>query len=65
MTSLKRLKTETKILNCEAKAVIDNNFKFWNEERSSLFRFRNRDFFSPFSAQVACQILAFFVIVSE
>ena len=41
MTSLKRLKTETKILNCEAKAVIDNNFKFWNEERSSLFRFRS------------------------
>ena len=33
----KRLKTETKILNCEAKAVIDNNVKFWNEERSSLF----------------------------
>ena len=41
-TSLKRLKTETKILNCKAKAVIDNNFKFWNEERSqSLFRFRS------------------------
>ena len=41
MTSLKRLKTETKILNCEAKAVIDNNFKFWNEERSSSLRFKS------------------------